>query len=362
MVTAEAVIDLAALKNNLARMKSCQPNSKMVAVVKGNAYGHGSIEVAHALSASVDSFAVARFEEAVVLRNAGIQNAIVLLEGCFDQDETNKAIELKFQPVVQNDQQIAWIKNASTSGKTNFWLKVDTGMHRLGFALHEIVEKHSELAKLAAVDSFVGFVSHLSRADELDCSRTDEQLANFIEATKDLKGPRSLANSAALLTRPDIVFDKARPGIALYGVTPFPGRCGQDEQLEPVMTLKSKLIAVRDHKKGEPVGYGALWQSQADTKLGVVAMGYGDGYPRLMPTGTPVIVNGRTVPLVGRVSMDMLTVDLGPDANDKVGDEVILWGKENPVEPLAQSVGTIGYELLIQLASRVKRSYINGDN
>ncbi|CAG9296541.1 alanine racemase [Celerinatantimonas diazotrophica] len=358
MVTAEAVVDLAALRNNLARLKSCQPDSKMVAVVKGNAYGHGSVEVSRALNEWVDSFAVARFEEAVVLRHAGISKPIVLLEGCFDQDETDQAIALNFQPVIQNDEQIAWIRQSLVTEKTNFWLKVDTGMHRLGFSLEEIADKHRELLKLAAVDSFVGFVSHLSCADEQDSSRTDEQLAHFIEATKTLVGPRSLANSAALLTRRDIAFDKARPGIALYGVTPFAGRCGQDEQLEPVMTLKSKLIAVRDHKKGEPVGYGGLWQSQSDTRLGVVAIGYGDGYPRTMPTGTPVLVNGRKVPLVGRVSMDMLTVDLGAQASDRVGDEVILWGKGNPVEPLAERVGTIGYELLIQLTSRVKRTYI----
>ncbi|MFM2483895.1 alanine racemase [Celerinatantimonas yamalensis] len=360
MITAEAVIDLAALKHNIKVLSMHQPHSKMIAVVKGNAYGHGGSHVAHALSSFVDSFAVARFDEACQLREYGITQPIVLLEGCFDQTETQEAARLGFQPVVQNDQQIHWLEQLDGQYRINLWLKVDTGMHRLGFHLEQVRSRHQHLCKLPVMDQYVGFVSHLSCADESGNIQTDRQLQRFNHVTEGLVGPRSLANSAALLTRPDICFDKARPGIALYGVTPFAGHCGEENGLKAVMTLRSKLIAIRTHQCGEPVGYSGLWHASRETMIGVVAMGYGDGYPRTMPTGTPIQVNGRIVPLVGRVSMDMLTVDLGPDASDHIGDEVILWGPTNPVEPIAERVGTIGYELLIQLTNRVKRSYING--
>lgn len=361
MITAEAIIDLMALKNNLSFLAKKQPKSGMIAVVKGDAYGHGAITVAKALSEQADGFAVARLEEAKILRNNGIESPIILLEGCFSQEETVEAAQLHLEPVVQNDVQISWLKMLSQTQSIKLWMKIDTGMHRLGFHPHEVASRHQTLSSLAAVQSPVGFVSHLSLADEPGDPQTDSQLACFKEVTALFDGPRSLANSAALLTRPDICFDKARPGIAMYGVSPMSGRCGRDEGVQPVMTLRSRLIAVRSHLKGEPVGYGANWHATKDTKIGVVAMGYGDGYPRSMPSGTPVWVNGRLVPLVGRVSMDMLTVDLGPDSSDQVGDQVILWGPQNPVEQIAERVGTIGYELLIQLASRVKRTYINNN-
>lgn len=359
MITAEAVIDLGALRHNMQVLSAYQPDSRMIAVLKGNAYGHGSLAVAHALHGLVDSFAVARIEEAIELREAGIQEPIVLLEGCFSLEETQQAAALNLESVVQNDLQINWLSQISADYRTNLWLKVDTGMHRLGFSPEQIGEKYHQLAALPVVKNSVGFVSHFSQADTLTSERTNQQVAIFEQATLGLIGPRSIANSAALLTRRDISYDKARPGIALYGVSPFEGQCGEEHQLKPVMTLRSKLIAVREHQQGEPVGYGGLWTAAQNTMLGVVAMGYGDGYPRAMPSGTPVMINGRRVPIVGRVSMDMITVDLGTNACDQVGDEVILWGPNHPVETLAERVNTIGYELLIQLTARVKRTYIN---
>ncbi|CAG9001486.1 MAG: Alanine racemase, biosynthetic [Candidatus Celerinatantimonas neptuna] len=359
MITAEAVIDLMALKNNLSFLAKKQPGSGMIAVVKGDAYGHGAIKVARTLNKQADGFAVARLEEALILRKNGIEKPIILLEGCFSQEETIEAAQHHLEPVVQNDVQISWLKMLSQAQSIKLWMKIDTGMHRLGFYPHEVASRHEILSALPAVQFPVGFVSHLSLADEPQDPQTDKQLACFKEVTAPFNGPKSLANSAALLTRPDICFDKARPGIAMYGVSPMSGRCGQDEGIQPVMTLRSQLIAVRSHLQGEPVGYGANWHASEDTKIGVVAMGYGDGYPRSMPSGTPVWINGRIVPLVGRVSMDMLTVDLGADTKDSVGDQVILWGPQNPVEQIAERVGTIGYELLIQLAPRVKRTYIN---
>lgn len=360
MITAEAVIDLAALIKNFEYMAAKQPKSQMVGVIKGNAYGHGSVEVARALAGRAHCFAVARLEEARVLRENHINDPIMLLEGCFSQLETLEAAEMGLEPVVQNDQQIAWLAQVSGAKPMQLWLKVDTGMHRLGFHPDEVADRHQKLSALPCTAGIpVGFVSHLAQADNIESDETDRQLNIFREITGPLKGPRSLANSAALLTRPDIAFERSRPGIAIYGSSPIEGHTGADEGLTPVMTLCSKLIAVRHHSLGEPVGYGATWHATRDTNIGVVAIGYGDGYPRTMPSGTPVWLNGRIVPLVGRVSMDMITVDLGPDASDQVGDKVVLWGPQNPVEPIAEAVGTIGYELLIQLTERVKRTYIH---
>ncbi len=200
-------------------------------------------------------------------------------------------------------------------------------------------------------------MSHFGCADELDSNITPEQIERFMSLTAGCQGERSLAASAGLLAWPQSQLDWVRPGIIMYGVSPFNDKTAQELGYQPVMTLKSHLIAVREVKKGESVGYGGMWTSERDTKVGVIAVGYGDGYPRTAPNGTPVLVNGRKVPIAGRVSMDMLTVDLGPDATDKVSDEAILWGKELPAEEVASHIGTIAYELVTKLTSRVEMEY-----
>jgi len=357
MRTATADIDLSALRHNLGRLRQYCPGSKVFAVIKANAYGHGALPAARVLAPQADALAVARLSEALSLRAAGVSLPIVLLGGCFGAAELPLAAAQRLQPLIHNEQQLRELEQAQLPAPLRCWLKIDTGMHRLGVTPAQVAEFVARLQASANVEGDVGFMSHFCCADEPDNPMTLSQLACFNEATAAFPGDRALANSAGLLCWPQSHLDWVRPGIALYGISPLPERCGADHGLRPVMTLRSSLIAVRPHRGGDPVGYGGNWVAPADTRLGVVAMGYGDGYPRTAPNGTPVLVNGRKVPLVGRVSMDMLTVDLGPQASDQVGDEVILWGRGLPAEEVARHVGTIAYELVTRLTSRVRLEY-----
>ncbi|MFT7053755.1 MAG: alanine racemase [Psychromonas sp.] len=259
--------------------------------------------------------------------------------------------------MVHSQEQVAAIIQAKLSHPLKVWLKLDTGMHRLGFHPQQFDAIYKLLKGSKNVQKPINLISHLHCAEQVDNHATALQIALFKEHIQADSGLKSLANSAAVFAWPEAHFDVVRPGITLYGMSPFADRSAQDLQLRPVMTLKSCLIAIREHKAGESVGYGACWTAQEDTRLGVVAVGYGDGYPRLAPQGTPVLVNGRIVPIVGRVSMDMLTVDLGLGNQDKVGDDVTLWGEGLPAERVAQKIGTIAYELVTKLTSRVTLHY-----
>jgi alanine racemase len=351
-----AVIDLNALLRNLQTLHKMAPKSQILAVIKANAYGHGAVKVAQSLQAA-DAFAVARLDEALLLRNAGITKPIVLLEGFFSACDLATLIDNNLQPVVHSQEQVESILQADLSKPLPVWLKLDTGMHRLGFHPEQFEQIDQQLTSCPNVQQPINLISHFSCADELDNPATSLQLKLFQQQIKTESGLKSLANSAAILSRPEALYDMIRPGLALYGISPFAEKNAEAFALKPVMTLKSRLIAVREHKAGESVGYGGIWTAREDTQLGVVAAGYGDGYPRMAPQGTPVWVNGRLVPIVGRVSMDMLTVDLGRPCHDKVGDEVILWGKNLPAELVAKHIGTIPYELVTKLTSRVKRQY-----
>jgi alanine racemase len=231
-------------------------------------------------------------------------------------------------------------------------------MHRLGVAAKDVAGYVSRLTRSNNVAGDVGFASHFSCADQMDGEVTTTQLQAFAESTQAFPGQKTIANSAGILYWPSSHYDYVRAGIALYGIAPNEDQIGQQHGLKPVMTLRSELIAIRDHQAGQPVGYGQTWFADKGTKIGVVALGYGDGYPRLAPAGTPVWVNGRIVPIVGRVSMDMITVDLSIDSTDKVGDKVEFWGNNLPIETVAKAVGTIPYELTIKLTRRVVKSYI----
>lgn len=355
---ATAKISSHALKQNLQVIKTIAPNSKIIAVVKANAYGHGVVFVASTLEKEVDCFAVARLEEALALRSNGIIKPILLLEGFFDEKDLPILAVNNIETVVHNREQLEVLKRATLPIPLKVWLKIDTGMHRLGVALDEVDTYYNELKKLPQIHPHFGFVSHFSRADELDSDYTSLQLHRFLQATENKSGERTIAASGGILFWPESHLDCIRPGIIMYGISPT-DRVGAEFGLTPVMNLTSSLIAVRDHKKGEPVGYGGVWKSETDTKIGVVAIGYGDGYPRDVPEGTPVYLNGRIVPIVGRVSMDMLTVDLGADSQDKVGDEVILWGKALPIETVAQFTGILSYELITKLTPRVLTEYVD---
>ena len=351
-----AVIDLSALRHNLKVLQKAAPESKILAVVKANAYGHGMVKIAQTLK-EAHGFAVARINEALTLRDAGIDKPIVLLEGFFEDSDLSTLVAENLQSVVQSEQQVAAILQADLKKPLTVWLKLDTGMHRLGFHPEQFDKVYQQLKNCKNVQQPINLLTHFNCADELDNPVTGTQIKLFQQHIKKDSGLNSLANSAGILAWPQAHYDMIRPGIALYGISPFAEKSADQFQLKPVMTLKSRLIAVREHKAGESVGYGATWSATEDTKLGVVAVGYGDGYPRMAPQGTPVLINGRLVPLVGRVSMDMLTVDLGRHCTDRVGDEVILWGEGLPASQVAEHIGTISYELVTKLTSRVALQY-----
>ncbi len=358
MKAATAYINIAALQANMRQIRSLAPESKILAVVKANAYGHGVLPVAQALP-NVDGFGVARIEEALTLRSGGIVKPILLLEGFYSPVDLPVLVTNNIHTVVHSIEQLEALEQAELESPVRVWLKIDTGMHRLGVRPEEV---NDFIARLEACENVVKplrYISHLGCADDSSSNLTDQQIATFLAMTEGHLGERSLAASGGTLIWPKSRFEWIRPGIIMYGISPFeePERSAEAYHLQPVMTLTSSVIAVRDVKKGEKVGYGGIWTSERDTKVGVIAIGYGDGYPRSAPNGTPVLLNGRIVPIAGRVSMDMLTVDLGPDAQDKVGDEAILWGEGLPAEDVARSAGVIAYELVTQLTPRVAMKY-----
>jgi len=374
----KAVIDLNALRHNLSRVKQLAPDRKIISVIKANAYGHGVMPVANALIDS-DFYAVARLDEAIFLQENllknGITKNILILEGVYSISEFITCATLKLIPVVHSLEQFQCLYdslNVIDNNTLDYCLKVDTGMHRLGLSADELslVIERIQQSKIRCLPSAV--ISHFSCADEVDNSVNQVQIKQFKQQCLQLSGleklldiRQSMANSAAILSLPEAHFDWVRPGIMLYGVSPFetaaPSRTGLDEHLKPVMTLSSELIAIKKLKKGDCIGYGANWCCPEDMTIGVIAIGYGDGYPRHAPSGTPVLIHGTEVPLVGRVSMDMITVDLRLLVQRaiafQVGDKAILWGKGLPIERISQKAGTIAYELLCQITQRVSFEY-----
>lgn len=345
-------ISLAALRHNLAQVRRLAPNSQVMAAVKANAYGHGLARVALSL-ADADGFGVSCIEEALELREAGITQPITLLEGFFKADELALIAQHRLDLVIHHPSQLDILEQQSLAQSLRVWLKIDTGMHRLGVApeaaaaLWRRIQTHPRLQAL-------GQMTHLACADELGSSMTARQLACFSETTQALGGLKTIANSAGILGWPQCHGDWVRPGIMLYGVSPLLGARAQEHGLLPVMTLRSELIAVKQVAAGEYIGYGASWQCPEEMPVGVVAVGYGDGYPRHAPSGTPVLLNGREVPLIGRVSMDMLCVDLRSQPQAQIGDPVVLWGEGLPVERIAEHAETIAYELLCGVTRRVE--------
>lgn len=351
-----ATVDLAAIRHNYAVAKRCAPGRQAFAVVKANAYGHGVREVVTALHDDADGFAVASLEEAAEVRAMHAQARILLLEGCFSAEELPMASHLALDIVVQGAQQAEALLATSLSRPLNVWLKLDSGMHRLGFAAAQVRDWH---ARLRAADQVaeLNLLSHFACADERGHPLIEEQVEQFLGLLDLDFDQRSLANSAALLTIPAAHMDWLRPGIMLYGATPFAELDAATLGLRPGMSLEAQLIGLRDIAAGESVGYGATWVAERPSRIGTVSCGYADGYPRHAPSGTPVIVRGQRVPLVGRVSMDMLTVDLSDVADAALGDTVELWGAHLPVDEVARAAGSIGYELLTKVTARVPRRY-----
>ena len=346
-----AHIDTAALAHNLGVAKAAAPSSRVLAVVKANGYGHGLGRVARALRAA-DGYAVLALEEAVQLRGEGYSHPIVLLEGFFHPDELPEIARLHLRPVLHRQDQIETVARARLEHRVDVLLKIDTGMHRLGLRPARVAEALAALRAAPHVAS-ITLMSHFACADD-PVVGVAEQLALFRKTTGDGPLPITLANSAAILRYPDTHGDWVRPGIMLYGISPFPGQVGADLGLLPVMTLESRLIAVQRICRGEAVGYGACFVAERDLSVGVVAVGYADGYPRHAGNGTPILVEGHLTRTLGRVSMDMLSVDLTPVPHAHVGSPVTLWGADLPAERVAAHAGTIAYELLTALAPRVR--------
>lgn len=345
----QATIHLDALRHNLAVAKHRAPNSKVMAVVKANAYGHGLLRAAEGLS-QADGFAVLGLNEAISLREAGYLQTILLLEGLFDRTELVDAAKYDISIVVHCEQQIEMLEQASLATSIHVFLKMNTGMNRLGFIPETYASALTRLEKIKSVAD-ITMMTHFATADE-DAGIV-APLARFKEATKGLDYPTSLANSAALLRYPASHSDWVRPGILMYGASPVSGQSAHALGLQPAMTFTSELIAVQVLQDGESVGYGQKFTAHKTIRVGVVACGYADGYPRHTPSGTAIAVDGQLTRTLGRVSMDMLFADITDIPDAAIGSQVELWGAQVPVDVIAEASGTVGYELLCAVAPRV---------
>ncbi len=346
-------IDLDAIAHNYQIAKARAPAQQALAVVKANAYGHGAIDVARKLEPDVPGFAVACIEEAVELRDAGVRKPILLLEGFFTADELDYICRHNIWTAVHNDFQLDAITSANLAEPVNVWLKLNTGMNRLGFSPDAYRLAYQKLKDHPQV-SGITLMSHLTSADNLTSIETRRQVERFNSVYRDCPTPRSIANSAGTMKHPTALQDWQRPGIILYGSSPFTGKDEIQARLKPAMTLTSEVIAVHELQLGEAIGYNGTWVCERPTRIGTVAMGYADGYPRQAKNGTPVLVNGQRTQLIGRVSMDMLTVDLtGLDAG--LGSAVELWGKNLLANEVAPWCDTISYTLFTGITRRVHR-------
>jgi len=348
----QAQIDLTALAHNL-KLAARATNSKTMAVIKANAYGHGLMHVAEALH-DADGFALLDMQDAVLLREAGFTQPILLLEGFFSSDDLPLVAEYDLSCVIHSDWQIALLDGYPRRAGLSLWLKINSGMNRLGFAPSQITETMEALRRHRAVKE-VTLMTHFANAD--DARGISSQLKLFNEIAGSYRLARSLANSAALLRYPEAHGDWVRPGIMLYGSSPFSETSSQELGLRPVMTLTSKIIATQTLRTGDEVGYGAQFRADRIMRIGIVACGYADGYPRHAPTGTPILVDDQPTQTLGRVSMDMLCVDLSALPQANVGSRVTLWGEGMPIDQVAHAAKTISYELMCALAPRVPIRY-----
>lgn len=353
-----ALIDSAALRHNLGTLRAYAPGSKVMAVVKANAYGHGLVSTALAL-ADADAFAVARLEEGIALRSAGVRAPIVLLEGIFNAEQLAEAAHHRFELVVHDPLQIKLLEAHRDARRFVVWIKMDTGMNRLGFRPEAFAPALARLRALTVPALELRVMTHLARADERSEGMTTQQIEKF-EATLGATGvsgaqrlATSIGNSAGTLAHPRGHGDWVRPGLALYGVSPFADATGANHGLKPVMTLETTVLTVREVKRGETVGYAGAWRAERDSAIAILAVGYGDGLPRHLANGTPVLVAGARHPLVGRVSMDMIAVDVTGAPKVAAGSKAIVWGEGLPVEEVAAHAGTIPYELLCGVSQRV---------
>ncbi|MCG7536723.1 alanine racemase [Pseudoalteromonas sp. OOF1S-7] len=358
MRLATAEINLSALSYNLKRIKELAPDARVMAVLKANAYGHGLVKIAQHLN-DADVFAVARIDEALALRAGGLTKPIVLLEGFFNRTDLPILIANNFETIIHDENQLRAIETSQLDARLSVWLKIDTGMHRLGIEPQQFERFYQRLKACDNINPKMKLMTHFSCADDLNSTQTQHQITVFERLVADKPEARCLANSAGVLGWPGSHGDWIRPGLMMYGVSPMLNRVGAEHGLKPVMRLTTRVIAIKTIAAGEKVGYGGRWQSQQQTQLAVVAMGYGDGYPRNVRCGTPVVIREKRYGIVGTVSMDMITVDIGNNPDGiAVGDPVEMWGPALPVEEVAACAGTIPYELLCNVTTRVSYDYL----
>ncbi|MGA9574973.1 MAG: alanine racemase [Lysobacterales bacterium] len=348
-----ATVRLQDIAGNYRLADSLAPASQSIAVIKANAYGHGMLKVARCLQSMAPAFAVASVDEAVRLRDAGIGKPILVMQGISRASDLAEAAAGRFWLMLHTQQQVEWLLSAKLQDSVGVWLKVDTGMHRLGFSLHDLDRLCDKMCSSFNTRQAPVLCTHLACADNIADPMTRLQVETIRDCAGKFHLDLSIANSAGILFWPESHAHWNRPGYMLYGQCPSGSFGGDRHGLLPAMTLNSEIIAIRDIAAGEGVGYGQDWVAQRPSKIGAIAIGYGDGYPRHAPSGTPVLVNGTRVPLAGRVSMDAICVDLTDHANAQVGDPVELWGQNLSVNEVAAAAGTIGYELLAGLTGRV---------
>lgn len=349
-----AIIDLAALKHNLAIVKQATPYAKIMAVIKANGYGHGMLSVAQALSA-VDGFAVARLNEGIALRKAGHLKPIVVFTGFVSEEEVSAFAAYDLDAVIHSEYQVDLLAQVSLPKPISVWLKINTGMNRLGIGASEVHRINDRLMLSGVVRQPIKLMTHLACADDMQSLHTEQQIELFDTSIVGLSGEQSIANSAGLLGWQYAQRHWVRPGIMLYGASPFCAKSAFELGLKAVMTLNSQVIALRTLKKGEHVGYGASWTADKSCLIATIGIGYGDGYPRHAAIGTPVLINAQKAYLVGRVSMDSINVDVSTCRGIKVGDEVELWGNGLAIDEVADKSGTISYELMCGVTERVKK-------
>ena len=350
MRATKAVVKLSALRHNLAQVRHYAPEAKVLAIVKADAYGHGLLRLLPGLT-DADGLGVLRLSEALLLRDAGYRRPIVLLEGVFSADELQAASDQDISIVVHHQQHIAMLKNSSLAKPLAVFLKMNSGMNRLGFVPGEFESAYLQLKACPSVAD-ISLMTHFATAD--DERGIAQQLQAFDSATANISAPISLANSASIIRYPEAHRDWVRPGIMLYGASPVAGTPAASFGLQPVMRFTSEVIAIQTLQAGQGLGYGQQYIAERETRIAVVACGYADGYPRIAPNGTPIAIDGQLSQVLGRVSMDMMFADISQLPEVRVGSEVELWGELLSVDAVAEAAGTVGYELLCAVAPRVQ--------
>jgi alanine racemase len=342
-------IDLGAIRSNLQKIRELAPQSKILAMIKADAYGHGLLPVAKAIP-EADGFGITTFDDALSLRQAGCKQTIVLMHGFFEKEDLQTASFYDLHLVIHNHEQIQMLTQASLEKPVNVWLKIDTGMHRLGFAIEEVENAYVILQSCKNVQKPICLLSHFANSDQNNHFLNLEQKNQFAKITNTLSGVKSMENSAAILTANKNTFDWIRPGFMLYGASPFPDRIGRDLGLSPAMSVMARILSIKNFQKGSFIGYGSTYQATRDGKMAVISIGYGNGYPKDAINGTPVLVGDKLCFTVGRVSMDMLTIDITDHPSIQLQDIVTLWGKNLPVEKVAEYLQCSPYELFCRVS------------